>query len=197
MWIIKLGGSLAKAPEIHDWLHLVAKHGHGKLVIVPGGGIFADCVRQEQQRLHLSDTTAHEMAVQAMKQMALVFQDLQPDLVIADSIEQIRSDLSNNKAVIWSPDINWLNAQQIPACWDITSDSLAAVLASALAADHLILVKSAAIAENATILDGSNEGIVDKAFCDRVENVIFNISLLNKSDIKSMLVLLKIYFAEL
>ena len=101
MWIIKLGGSLAKSPEIKNWLQLIAKQGRGKLVIVPGGGIFADCVRLEQQRLNMSDAIAHEMAILAMKQMALVFQGLQSDLVIAESIEQICLALSNNKAVIW------------------------------------------------------------------------------------------------
>ena len=196
MWIIKLGGSLAKGIELKNWLRLIAEQGHGKLVIVPGGGVFADCVRQEQKRLDLHETIAHEMAVQAMKQMALVFQGLQPDLVIADSIEQMHQDLSKNKVVIWSPDIEWLNNQQIPATWNISSDSLAAILASRLDAERLILIKSAAISENTTISQWITQGVIDKAFCEYTANAIFNISVLNKYDLNSMLGLLTNYNAD-
>lgn len=196
MWIIKLGGSLSNGPELKQWLQLVDEHGRGKLVIVPGGGAFADCVRHEQQRLQLSETTAHAMAIQAMKQMALVFKDLQPEFIIAESIEQIRLHLSNNKAVIWSPDINWLNANQIPPSWDITSDSLSAFLATQLKADRLILIKSADASPETMAAHWVKSGLVDKAFCVYVENVIFNINLLNKSDMDSMLDLLKFYDSE-
>jgi 5-(aminomethyl)-3-furanmethanol phosphate kinase len=58
-----------------------------------------------------------------------------------------------------------LDAPEIPASWDITSDSLAAWLASRLAADRLVLVKSVALAEvaiPATVL--VRRGLVDPAF---------------------------------
>lgn len=190
MWVIKLGGSLLEDSAILPWLNLIAEQGAGRLVIVPGGGVFADCVRQQQQQLLLSDAVAHTMAIMAMQQMALLFQDLQPDLVIANSLEQIQSQLSKHQTVIWSPNINWLNKHQIPENWDVSSDSLAAFLTSRLGAEHLIMVKSVVPPQDSSIVQWSKLGIVDKVFCNFVENGIFKISLINKSDLRTMVSLL-------
>ena len=55
MWVIKLGGSLLSSESLKEWLSVIVKHGAGKLVIVPGGGIFADKVRDEQQKWKFDD----------------------------------------------------------------------------------------------------------------------------------------------
>ena len=49
MWIVKLGGSLLGAEELTHWLELLARYSDGKIIIVPGGGIFADAVREAQK----------------------------------------------------------------------------------------------------------------------------------------------------
>ena len=45
--IVKLGGSHAFAAHLKDWLGAIAE-GAGRVVIVPGGGPFADAVRAAQ-----------------------------------------------------------------------------------------------------------------------------------------------------
>ncbi|OZA05848.1 MAG: uridylate kinase, partial [Methylophilaceae bacterium 17-44-8] len=45
MWVIKLGGSLLGTDELQQWLSCIAEYGDGRVVIVPGGGVFADTVR--------------------------------------------------------------------------------------------------------------------------------------------------------
>lgn len=187
MWVIKLGGSLIKTSVINNWLRLVADYGRGKIVIVPGGGVFADSVRQQQQNLQFSNAIAHEMAILAMQQMALVFKGLQADLVIANAIEKIHLHLQDNKSVIWSPDINWLQSRQILPSWNITADSLAALLATELVADRLVLVKSTKINKGVAVQQWSKYGVVDKAFGEFTKNVTFNTSLLNKYDTHSMI----------
>jgi aspartokinase-like uncharacterized kinase len=67
---------------------------------------------------------------------------------------------------VWRPQPETLNAAGIPASWDISSDSLAAWLAAAVGAKHLLLVKSIAAAPAATI-DAHTliaQGIIDPAF---------------------------------
>ena len=68
MWVVKLGGSLARSEALRGWLAVLARAGRGRAVVVPGGGRYADAVRAEQQRWGFDDSTAHSMALLAMDQ---------------------------------------------------------------------------------------------------------------------------------
>jgi aspartokinase-like uncharacterized kinase len=142
MWVIKLGGSLLSSGSLQEWLSTIVKHGAGKLVIVPGGGIFADQVRDAQQKWKFDDKAAHQMALLAMEQYAYLLQSYAPDLGLSDSIEGIEKAISLNQVPVWLP-FKMINAcQDISSNWDLTSDSLALCLAEQLNAEHVMLVKS-------------------------------------------------------
>ena len=64
--VIKLGGSHAFAPQLKDWIGAVAAQA-GRIVLVPGGGPFADAVRDAQARMGFDDGAAHRMALLAME----------------------------------------------------------------------------------------------------------------------------------
>ena len=170
MIVLKLGGSLLSSPALMQCLQLATQKGQGQLVIVPGGGIFADQVRLTQQQWQYDDKTAHYMAILAMQQMALLFQGLCADLVLVDKIATIAPALQQQKIVVWSPLATELDAAGVPASWDVTSDTLAAWLAIQLSAVRLILVKSIQIPENATLEELSTLGVIDKAFTRLVHN---------------------------
>ena len=165
MWVIKLGGSLADSPALKCWLDFITEYGKGKCVIVPGGGVFADLVRQEQKRLDFNAKIAHAMALKAMQQMALMFEGLNRQLIMADSTVKIRAVLQQDEVAVWSPDITTLDRSCVPNSWDVTSDSLSAWLASELGAGQLVLVKSADIPSSNTLAELADRNIVDKAFC--------------------------------
>ena len=55
MLVVKLGGSLYGSQYVSQWLHQLAQLKTQKVVIVPGGGPFADCVRDADQAHHLSN----------------------------------------------------------------------------------------------------------------------------------------------
>jgi len=152
------------------------------VVIVPGGGAFADQVRSAQQRWQFDDQTAHRMAILAMQQMALLINGLKSDFYIARSVTGIREQLYNQKIVIWSPDIVELDNASIQASWDITSDSLAAWLAKALSARELILVKSAMIDPSLSLQQLAKQGIIDKGFCEFVKQATFKIQVINQQN---------------
>ncbi len=158
-------------------LHVIEQQ--SAVVIVPGGGLFADQVRAAQQKYKFDDEIAHQMAILAMQQMALLFKGLKPSFVLANSVSAIQQALLNHAAVIWSPDIDELNASAVKASWDITSDSLAAWLAEKLLATELILVKSAdmPLALNCQ----QQQDLVDPAFEQYTQNSSFNITLINKN----------------
>ena len=177
MQVIKLGGSLSKSGDLFDGLNRIAT-GQGRVVIVPGGGDFADQVRFAQQQWRFNDVIAHEMAILAMQQMALVFKGLQPSFILAHSVAEIKQQ-NQSVPIIWSPAIQELNKAGVAASWEITSDSLAAWLATQLKATDLILVKAAAVDSN-NLAQLSEQGIIDSAFVRFAAQASFNIHILSK-----------------
>ena len=130
LWVIKLGGSLLGSPALPHWLSLLAKHGNGRVVIVPGGSVFADAVRQAQSLSGVSDGLAHELALLAMDQFGLLLAGMQPDLVTATSELEIAERGWQHRAVVWLPSQMVLADATVEQSWRVTSDSLSAWLAN-------------------------------------------------------------------
>ncbi|NOQ34723.1 MAG: uridylate kinase [Methylococcaceae bacterium] len=172
MQVIKLGGSLEKSKQLVDCLNYIANNIKGRVVIVAGGGLFADGVRLAQQQWQFNDVIAHEMAILAMQQMALLFNGIRPDFKRVNLISEICSGTQSPRIIIWSPEIAELNQAAIKASWDITSDSLAAWLAAQLQASQLTLVKAADFSQG-NIAQLTEQGIIDNAFSKFIENAGF------------------------
>ena len=163
LWVVKLGGSLHQSRYLRRWLGVLAEGG-GAVVIVPGGGPFADQVRALQKRRRFDDAAAHHMALLAMEQYGRMLAALQPRLRLADSRAELARARRAGQAAVWMPTRMVLADPAIAASWDITSDSLAAWLAGKLRASRLVLVKSVAVTNGATAADLARRGIVDPAF---------------------------------
>jgi 5-(aminomethyl)-3-furanmethanol phosphate kinase len=107
------------------------------LVVVPGGGPFADAVRRADRRFGLDDTAAHWMAILAMDQYAHLLAQLAPAAVLVRGPGEIRARRLN----VLAP-AGWLRrADPLPHAWSVTSDSIAAWIARALVAGGLVLLK--------------------------------------------------------
>ena len=184
MWVIKLGGSLLGSPELSLWLDTVAKHGDGQVLIVPGGGIFADAVRDAQISSGIDDATAHRMAVMAMDQYGVLMTGLSPRLVTARSELEIAERGWQHRGIVWMPSDMVCADENVPMHWGITSDSLAAYLAAQLNAKHLILVKSSRPdAEQQVSLEKlTKEGFVDSAFGDYIAGRAFSTWVVGRQD---------------
>ncbi|HET7849566.1 MAG TPA: hypothetical protein VFL51_10955, partial [Pseudolabrys sp.] len=137
--VVKLGGSHLASSHLNAWLDVLASCG-GHVVLVPGGGVFADAVRQAQAQLGFDDRAAHHMALLAMEQFGVALSALRAGLRIARSLAEIRNALDSAAVPVWSPAAMALQAAEIPASWDITSDSLAAWLAGQVGAARLTLI---------------------------------------------------------
>lgn len=161
--IVKLGGSLHDAPELPAWLNALAEAG-GRVVLVPGGGPFADQVRATQARLGFPDRVAHRMALLAMAQYGLMLCGLVPGLVPAASREEMLAILARGDTPVWLPEQLCLDNPEIPENWDVTSDSLAVWLAGHLGAEALALVKHATPGGVWDAAALAREGLVDSAF---------------------------------
>ena len=138
--VVKLGGGLLGDPMLTRWLRAVAKAG-GRVVVVPGGGPFADAVRQAQGTLDFDDSAAHRMALLAMAQYGIALCGLEPGLRPAATPRDIAETLARGVTPVWLPGAMAPGAPDVPEDWTVTSDSLAAWLASRLGARALALVK--------------------------------------------------------
>jgi len=162
---VKLGGSLAEAGTLDAWLAALLRHGKGRAVVVPGGGVFADAVRAAQQRERFSDRAAHRMAVLAMEQYACLLLDRAPALVPCAAIAEMRKALAAGGVALWLPFAMVSGDPAIAESWDVTSDSLTAWLAAQLEAAALVLVKSAPVPRTAATPEMlAADGLVDAAF---------------------------------
>jgi len=178
--VVKVGGSLERCSNLKAYLSKIDEHYPSDLIIVPGGGVFADTVRQTQQRWQFEDVRAHRMAIIAMQQMALLFQSIMSSFRFADSLQEINERAGNGERLIWWPDFKLLEQAGIAASWDVTSDSLAAWLAGAVNADELILVKSAEIPAGWDLSELTRLRIVDPCFIEFTKNTAYRITLINK-----------------
>ncbi|MET3577254.1 dihydroneopterin aldolase [Mesorhizobium robiniae] len=162
--VVKLGGSTVHAAEMARWIAALAGSTL-PIVIVPGGGLFADQVRETQMRMDFSDTAAHAMAILAMEQFGQVILDRDDRLVPARSLEELVQALDAGQNPVWLPSSLALPAPDIPASWDITSDSLAAWLAGKLGAKALLLIKQTGAFFGSDTIDSlAVRGIVDAGF---------------------------------
>jgi dihydroneopterin aldolase len=159
--VLKLGGAQARGGRLTEWLDAVLRHA-GRLVVVPGGGPFADVVRATQAEIGFDDAAAHEMALMAMSQFGRALASLRPGFELAASEDALRGALARGVTPIWSPERMARDAGLAPS-WDLTSDSLAAWLAGALGAGRLILVKHGEAAGAAEL---ARRGVVDPLFPD-------------------------------
>lgn len=187
MWVIKLGGSLLGAPELIKWLETIVAHSDGKVIIVPGGGLFANAVREAQQVSNVSDAVAHQMALLAMDQYGLMLAAMNPALVTASSELEIAERGWQHRGIVWLPSKMVLADETIPKNWQVTSDSLSAWLANKLAAEQLILVKSKSLIryqkEAPTKLRPLIEDeLIDPQFLEYIQGQKYQTWLLNKKD---------------
>lgn len=181
MLVVKLGGSLANSEELPRWLEEIAVAGAGKIVLVPGGGPWADDVRDAQRREGFDDRVAHRKALRAMEQYGRVLAATRPGFVAADSIAIIREVLKKNQVPVWMPYELIVGDPSIPESWDVTSDSLAAWLAGRLNASALLLVKAFAISEaQPAIEELVSRGWVDACFSQFTSGARFQVRVLGQ-----------------
>ncbi|MBL4637977.1 MAG: delta 1-pyrroline-5-carboxylate synthetase [Proteobacteria bacterium] len=140
MLIVKLGGSLYNTVELKQWLSALANYSQQQhILIVPGGGPFADQVRTAQSLHHFDDHHAHHMAILAMAQFALLIAGIAPQCQLFHYPKN--TDSTPPTFSVWLPDEKLLSIKDLSHSWSVTADSLALWLSQQLNADELIIIK--------------------------------------------------------
>ena len=160
--------------------------GGGRVTVVPGGGGFADCVRQAQAHWRFDDLTAHNMALLAMAQVAQLLHGLEPGLQPVQHEAEIRAALHAGKPALWLPLQMLRQSPDEMTNWDVSSDSLALWLARRLNAERLVVVKSCPIDAHASFDELGQRGVLDRRFAEWARDASFPIEIVGCADLEAV-----------
>jgi len=118
--IVKVGGSLCRDRGVLERL-CDELNGVEGIIVVPGGGEFADTVREIDREFELDERIAHKLAILAMQQTGMLIGEF------------FRGEIFDCAAL--------LDDEGLKASWDVTSDSIAAYVAKGMGAKRLVLLK--------------------------------------------------------
>jgi aspartokinase-like uncharacterized kinase len=139
--VVKVGGQLGRGGHLRSLSsRLGALGSRHRLLLVPGGGAFADAVRELDAREHLGDSAAHWMAVLAMDQYGLALADLTPGgRVVRSPTEALRA--RPGEVPVLLPSVWLRRADPLPHSWSVTSDAIAVWVAGQCRARAVVLLK--------------------------------------------------------
>jgi aspartokinase-like uncharacterized kinase len=147
--VIKLGGSLMDLADLRDRFEAWRATLTGaNLLLIVGGGVSADVVRDVHKKHGLTEAVSHGLAVHAMDFNAHVVCAVLGEKSAAMAINPAAANAvwASRRLAVVSP-VPWLmdderQAGPIPQRWSFTSDSVSAYIATRLQADRLTLLKS-------------------------------------------------------
>ncbi|MCD1296166.1 amino acid kinase [Methanocella sp. CWC-04] len=152
MIVIKLGGSLFdEAPGLLNKI----KDLDADILVVPGGGEFANIVRDIDRKYSLSDDAAHWMAILAMNEYAFYLSD-KTGIPLRDSIS------SESGVRILLPYEMIKENDELPHSWDVTSDTIAAWIAHMAGARLIKATDVDGIFVNGKLLDRAGASDIKK-----------------------------------
>ena len=140
--VIKIGGSMAEIPDALKALclelsNIAKKH---QVVVIPGGGKFADAVRELDAKFRLPPLFSHRMAILSMDQYGLFLSQIIPNSCICDSFQEIEQISERGKVALFLPSRVLFEEDPFKPSWDVTSDSISAYFAIKLQATKIILI---------------------------------------------------------
>ena len=165
--VVKVGGSLYDHPKLKDGLKAwLAARPEPRILIVPGGGDFAEAVRRLDTVHGLGEVAAHRLALHSLDTAAVFLGD------IIDTPAQLRRPMQywqhEPRLVMALPGM-YLDEHvrghgvTLPETWEFTTDSLAACAAHD-AGCELVLLKSVDIPPAMSWEDAAARGYVDAYF---------------------------------
>ena len=141
-FVVKIGGSLGRGDKLKDLCCCMAELGcRHKMLIVPGGGAFADTVREYDSRYRLSKSASHWMAILAMDQFGYLLSELIPGSQRVRSLEPACQIAGAGRVPVLIPFDFLRHADPLPHSWRVTADSIAAWVAESIQAHLLVLLK--------------------------------------------------------
>jgi aspartokinase-like uncharacterized kinase len=147
--VVKVGGSLGRRRgRLEPILRGLAGAGRRRrLLVVPGGGLYADLVRSELKRLDLDESGAHRMALLGMDLYGLSLAQLCRGARPVRTLDAARRVAERGGVPILLAAALVEKAKRLERSFRLTSDSIAAWVARRSGAARLVLLKCADLPE--------------------------------------------------
>jgi aspartokinase-like uncharacterized kinase len=140
--VLKVGGSLGRSEGLRRLCREIGRLGEKySLMVVPGGGAFADLVREVYRKYGLGETVAHSMALLAMDQYGFLLHHLIRDSRIETGPESAALKAKPGRVSVLLPSSTVLRDSGLPHTWQVTSDTVAAWVACEAACRRVVLLK--------------------------------------------------------
>ena len=168
--LLKVGGSLGRGADLRPLMQRIALLARRRrLLVLPGGGAFADLVRAQTARQRLDEKTAHHMALLAMDQYGLLLSSLTRRSTAVDNLRAAELVAESGRVPVLLAS-SWIQREtSLERSVRLTSDSIAAFIAGRLMAANLVLLKSVTrgagrIPDRAAAGALARRGVVDPLF---------------------------------
>ncbi len=138
MWIVKIGGSWLKNPKLPSLINFLHKFANQKIVLVAGGGVFAETVRNLYKSNKMTEETGHVLAMKATEIFAYYLKSINPDISITYKITNFIKERLN----LWIPTEKLSFETKFERNWESTSDSIATWLYSNTKSKGIVFIKS-------------------------------------------------------
>ncbi|MFO0898791.1 MAG: hypothetical protein U0836_15310 [Pirellulales bacterium] len=168
--VVRLGGSLLEDPRVKDRLRTwLALQPPAPTVLVVGGGPWVEAIRTAFALHGLTEEAAHWLSVRAMGLTARLALELWPEATLLTELAEAQAWRRLDAPAIFDVQHTLTadaasSAPALPQNWSVTSDSIAALVARALGASELVLLKSALPAPLFDFASAAEQGYVDAYF---------------------------------
>ncbi len=142
--IFKIGGKILENSQnlnntISQLYQLLQENIIKKIIIIPGGGSYANFIRELDKELKIGDTMAHWMAIYAMDYNGKIIGKQYPNIKLTDDFEELKK---NDNMIYLFLTFKYLKElDELPYSWDITSDSISLYIANKLQIGECYLIK--------------------------------------------------------
>ena len=163
--VVKLGGSLLDLPELPERMATWrSNQADIPTIWVVGGGQPVERLRRRYDECETSPNAAHWQCIELMDANSAAVAKSFPEWKFLSEFEsQFANRVPSDQFILVS---RWLRQSEtgLPESWDVTSDSIAAKIATEIGAVELVLLKSCNAPVADDISDLSASGFVDAYF---------------------------------
>ena len=140
--VVKIGGGLLRSGGLDGLRRACAEvtelAARRPVLVVPGGGPFADAVRAVDAQVGLGDDVAHALALGAMDQLGTLLAPLLP------GAEPLARLVAPRRLGLLMAARAFADCAETPRSWAVTSDSLAVLAAAVVGGEEAVLLKPVA-----------------------------------------------------